>query len=223
MRLYLVLALVATQSLHADWVIVQKSVADDKHLTITTKMKDNMIRSDVGDQMTAMINRSDGMMQIYMHSRKTSMRVDSAAIKGASALAGKFLGGGDDSQPAKPKATGEKVKVGDWDTEVYTWQGKIGSGKFYVAKDFPKFAELNAVMDKTSKSISNPVGGMFPSFAEFPGMVVKSETTIMGRTKVTELVSAKEEPVSADDFKPLEGYTEMTMPSFPGGTRPPKP
>jgi hypothetical protein len=153
---------------------------------------------------------------MFMHDKKMLMRLNMQAMKGVTALAGKFLGGGDD-KPARPKATGEKVKVGDWDTEVYTWEGKIGSAKFYIAMDFPHFADLNKAMDKISKSMSNPMSSMFPNNADFPGMVVKTEMTVMGKATSSQLVSAKEQPVPADDFKGPEGYQEMKLPTFPKG------
>ncbi len=218
MKLYVALALFfAAQSLHADWVIIQKTNTGGKESTMTVKIKDNMIRNDMGDKMTAIINADAGDIQMFMHDQKKLIRMNAEALKGVGAMAGKFLG---DGAPAKPKATGEKVKVGEWDTEVYTWESKMGTAKFYLAKDFPKYAELNKAMDKISKSMANPMAAMFPSATDFPGMSVKSEMTMMGKVTTTELVSAKEESVPADAFKAPEGYTEMKLPMFPGGGTP---
>lgn len=216
MKLHLFLALLFAQTLHADWVIVQKTNTGDTDSLMTIKIKDDKIRNDMGNKMTVLMDAKDGNMQMFMHDQKKLIRMNAEAMKGMTAMAGKFLGGGDD-KPAKPKATGEKVKVGDWDAEIYTWESKIGSAKFYIAKDFPKYAELNKVMDKLSKAVSNPMASMYPSAADFPGMVVKSEMTMMGKTTSSTLQSAKEEAVSDDDFKAPEGYTEMKIPSFPGG------
>ena len=221
MKLPLVFVLFAAQSLHADWVIVEKTSSSEAGKPMTIKIKAKQIRNDMGDKMTVLLNAEDGMVQMYMHANKTLIRVNTAALKGMAAMAGKFLGG-DDGQPAKPKATGEKIKIGAWDTEVYTWESKIGSGKFYIAKDFPKYAELNEAMDKVSKAMTNPMAGMYPKNGDFPGMVVKSELTIMGKVTTTELVSATEQPLSEDDFKGPEGYKEMKLPSFPGARPAPK-
>lgn len=182
---------------------------------MTIKIKDSMIRNDIGDKMTVILNGDEGVAQMYMHANKSLMRMDLNALKSASALAGKFLGG--DSGPApKPKATGEHVKVGEWDAEIYTWEGKIGAGKFYVAKNFPHYAELNKAMDKIGKSMSNPMANLYPDHADLPGMVVKTEMTVMGKPTTTELVSAKEGPLSAEEFKGPEGYEEKKMPNIQG-------
>ena len=223
MKLHLFLVLFAAQSLRADWVIVENNIAGDQNKPTTIKIKDNLIRSDMGDKMTVLLNATDGSVQMFMHAKKTLIRVNPATLKSMSALAGKFLAGGDDGLPVKPKATGEKVKVGEWDAEVYTWQSKIGSGKFYLSKDFPHFSELNAAMEKISKSMGNPMSSLYPSYADFPGMVVKSEMSMMGKPTTTELVSVKEGPLSDADFKAPEGYTEMKLPSFPGGAPASKP
>ena len=216
MKLHLFLALFVAQSLHADWVIVEKTNTGDKESNMTPKIKDGMIRNDIGKKMTVLVKGKDGASEMYMHDKKKVMRIDSGTLQSAGALANKFLSGGKDGEPSKPKATGEKAKVGEWDTEVYTWQSKLGSAKFYVAKDFPNYAELAKVMDKVSKSMNNPMSSLYPSVSELPGMVVKSEMTTMGRNSVTELVSATEQAVSADEFKGPEGYEEMKMPSFKG-------
>ncbi len=219
MKLHLAIAFFAVQSLHADWVIVQKTSTGDHDKSVTTQIKDDQIRSDVGNDTTVLLNGKDGSVQMFMHAKKKSMRVNTASLKGLNSVAGKLLGG-DDGKATTPKATGENVKVGEWNTEVYAWKSAVGSAKFYIAKDFPHFASLNAAMDKVSKSMSNPMSAMFPDYASLPGMVVKSEITMLSRTVSTELVSAKEEPVPDSAFQAPEGYAEMKIPAFPSGLAP---
>ncbi|MDB6137686.1 MAG: hypothetical protein JWO94_758 [Verrucomicrobiaceae bacterium] len=219
MKLPLFLALVAVQSLHADWVIIQNTTTGDAAKPMTIKIKEDQIRNDMGDKMTVILHGKDGSVEMYMHDQKKLIRMDAASLKGVTAMAGKFLGG-EDGAPAKPKPTGEMVKVGAWNAEIYTWESKIGSAKFYIAKDFPRYAELNKAMDKISKSMSNPMASLYPSASDFPGMVVKTEMTVMGKPTTTELVSATEAPLSDNEFKAPEGYTEMKLPSFPNGVTP---
>lgn len=207
--------LLVVPSARADWEIIQKTNAGGQEKQVTIKIKDDRIRNDVGTDVTILIDGKDGSAEMYMHAQKMKVRVDAAMMQGVGALAAKFAGG--DEPAAKPKATGEKAKLGAWDAEIYTWESKLGSGKFYVVKDFPKFAELNQAMDKTAKSMNNPLAGMFPKNTEFPGMVVKTEMTIMGQQTASELVSATEKEINADDFKAPDGYQEMKMPAIPGG------
>jgi len=203
-------------SLRADWVIVQHSIAMGKQQDMVIKIKGDLIRNDIGDTMSAIID-DKGSMQLFNHKDKTVMKIDPEVVKSVSAMVGKMMGGGGNAKPVKPKATGEMVKVGEWDTEVYTWEGKIGVGKYYVAKGFPKFEELTTAMDKAIQAMGDPMAALFPSNKDFLGMVVKSEMTKMGQVATTELVSAKEEALDIKAFEAPSGYKEKKLPLLPGG------
>jgi hypothetical protein len=206
----------------ADWVIVQKAGAAGQNQEVTMKIKDNLTRMDVGGQMTMIMDTTSGSMEMFMHAQKMVMRMDKSMMESAMAMAGQLGGNTGDAKPAAPKATGEKVKVGEWDTEVFTWSGGMGEGKFYVAKDFPGYAKLAKIMDEMTKAMGNPATAMAPQSSDFPGMVVKSEMKVKGQTVTSELVSAKEEAVDAKEFKAPDGYNEMKMPNIPGLTPPAK-
>lgn len=205
-----VLFLAATFA-RADWVLVQKTDADGKETVVTTKIKGEQARVDMGDKMSVIVG-AEGMTML-MHAQKMMMKKDLASIKAAVETAGKALMG--NQPPAKPVATGQKEKVGEWDTEIYTWEGKMGKGRFWVAKNFPKHAEISAISDKLGKVVGNAMAGMSPQAADFDGMVVKSDVTIMGKSVTSHLVSAKEETVSPEEFVPPAGYHEMRMPGAP--------
>lgn len=213
---FVIVALIAlAPSLRADWVIIQSTKSKDKDSKMTIKIKGDQIRNDIGTKMTVFINAAKGETHMFIHKSKSVMKMNADTVKSAAGLASQLLGG---SEPAaKPKATGEKAKVGEWDTEVYTWDSKLGTGKFYVAKNFPKFDELSKAMDRVTKSSNNPMAALFPSYQDFPGMIVKSEMTMMGQLTSTELVSAKEQPVDDAEFKEPEDYKELKMPGLSGG------
>lgn len=151
---------------------------------------------------------------MFMHAQKMMMKMNGDSMKGIMALAGQMLGKSE--APAKPVATGKMEKVGEYETEIYTWSGQLGSGKFWVAKDFKGFAELNAVQDKLMKALGNPAASFAPQNSDFPGMVVKSEMSVMGKTALSELVSVNTQDVDEAVFKAPEGYQEMKMPALPG-------
>jgi hypothetical protein len=66
------------------------------------------------------------------------------------------------------------------------------------------------------KSMGSPMTSLVPQNSDFPGIVVKSEMTVMGKKNISELVSAKQESLSDDIFKTPEGYQEMKTPGLPG-------
>lgn len=207
------LALFSLQGALADWVVINKTVTDGQEANMTLKAKGDKSRMDVGEQMSVIIDTASGNTEMYMHAQKMVMKISPENLKAMMAMAGAALGG---EPAAKPVATGKMEKVGEHECEIYTWAGKIGNGKFWVAKDFPEAKALNDLQDKMMKALGNPAASMVPQNSDFPGMVVKSELEMMGKKTASELVSAKQEPVSDDAFKAPEGYQEMKMPALPG-------
>lgn len=207
---------IAAQFGFADWVIIQKSTAVGQEREMTMRIKGSKARADVGADMSMIVDSDSGSTTMLMHQRKVMMKMDAAAVKGIVDAAGKLLGG-QDGEGSKLKATGQKEKVREWDAEIVTWESKMGTGKFWVAKDFPDFKEINAISDKLSSALGNPMSSKFPKAEEFGGMVVKSETTMLGQTATTELVSAKKQDVDAAAFEIPADYKEMKLPGFPGG------
>ena len=201
----------------ADWVIVQKSSAAGQSQETTMKLKDDKVRIDQGDQMSMIMDGASGGMTMIMHGQKSVMKLDAEKLKGMMAMAAAAMGGGKEGGAAeKPVATGEKEKIGEYECEVYTWKGKMGAGKFWVAKDFKGYEKINAAGDKLMQAMGNPMAALMPQSSDFPGMVVKSEMQVMGQNAVTELVSAKEEAVEASAFDVPKDYKEVSMPAMPG-------
>lgn len=207
------LALLCTATFaKADWVVVQKTTADGQDKTITTKIKGEQARVDVGAEMSLILDAAG--MTMMMHAQKVMMKADPATLKSLVDAAAKMAGPAA-GQKTKPVATGQKEKVGEWDTEIYTWEGPVGKGRFWVTKSIPKYTELNAITDKLSQAMGNAMSGMSPMASDFDGMPVKSELVMMGKTVVTSLESVKEQDVDAKEFAAPTGYNEMKMPAPP--------
>ena len=207
---------VSLQFASADWVIVQKSTTDGKSEETTTKVKGDKARTDVGGNVSMLLDSGSGSVTMLMHPQKAMMQMDGDALKGMLSMAAGALGGGNNQPAAKPAPTGEKEKIGSYDTEIYTWSGPLGTGKFWVAKDFPNWRELGAMQDKIMKAMGGAMASLAPPSSDFPGMIVKSEMKVMGKTVISEVVSAKEEPVADDVFALPTDYQKMEMPKLPG-------
>ena len=204
--------LLAAAFARADWVLVQKTDTAGQENVVTTKIKDEQARVDMGDKMTVIVG-AEGMTML-MHAQKMMMKMDLATMKAAMEMAGKAMPG--QQPPAKPVATGQKEKIGEWDAEIFTWEGQMGKGRFWVAKDFPKHKEISAINDKLGKVVGRSMSGLAPQASDFDGMVVKSEVTMMGKSVTSQLVSAKDEAVDPKEFVLPAGYNEMKMPAMPG-------
>jgi hypothetical protein len=216
----LALAALFIQPALADWVIVQKSTTDGQTQEITIKLKGangEKARMDVASQMSILMDGSGGgEVVLLMHDQKKVMKMSAQMLKSSMEMAAKMVGGLDKGPPAKPQPTGQTEKVGEYTAEIYTWNGAIGNGKAWVVKDFPQAKELNDIQDKLMKAMGNPMSALTPAASDFPGMVMKSEMTMMGKTVTSETISAKQEPVADDIFAIPAGYEEMKMPAIPG-------
>jgi hypothetical protein len=211
----LLVLLSAASVAHADWIIEQKTTTEGQEKKTVTKIKGEQARVDVDGQMSV-IAGPDGMVML-MHPQKMLMKMDLAAMKAAIEMTAKNLPVTAGQPVAKPVATGQKEKVAGWEAEIYTWEGQLGKGRFWVAKDFAKYEEINVMNDKLGKAMGNALASLAPQASDFGGMVVKSEMTMLGKTVSTLLVSAKEQEVDAKEFTLPEGYNEMKMPAIPGG------
>ena len=120
------------------------------------------------------------------------------------------------ADPAKPLDTGKAEKVGDYETEIYSWSGPNGMvQKFWVAKDFPNYAVIKTDRDKMDQWNSfSPTKGSQPDLRQLPGMVVKTQIDITGRSITVSLISAKVEPVDPSEFELPRDYTEWKPPVF---------
>jgi hypothetical protein len=116
------------------------------------------------------------------------------------------------SKAPVPRPTGKTQKVGDYDTELYTWTNSRGiTGMVWVAKNYPDYARIRsdyAVLDKTAGADTD----MTPALSALPGMVVRSQVTGGGQTITLALISAKEGPLDASLFGVPRDYKEVPKP-----------
>jgi len=209
---------------HADIVIEQKMESAVINGNVTMKVKGDNARMDMpsplGGNVTTLMNFKSGDMVTLMHQQKMAMKMNLSDVKKQQEAGQKALGM-DPSKIEKPKSTGAKEKVGDYDTEIFEMNQGSLQAKLWIAKDFPNAQSIKDQMMKLNSAMGG--GGIDPSKLDVPGMVVKSEvSTPVGKMTIT-LVKAKEEPVDEKEFVKPEGYQEMQMPKLPGAGAPPAP
>jgi hypothetical protein len=206
----------------ADIVIEQKMESAVINGNVTMKVKGDNARMDMpsplGGNVTTLMNFKSGDMVTLMHQQKMAMKMNLSDVKKQQEAGQKALGV-DPAKLEKPKTTGAKEKVGEYDTEIFEMNQGGLQAKLWIAKDFPNAQAIKDQMMKLTSSMGG--GGIDPSKIDVPGMVVKSEvSTPVGKMTIT-LVRAKEEPVDDKEFVRPEGYQEMQMPKLPAaGTAP---
>jgi hypothetical protein len=211
------LFLAAGVTAHADLVIVQKIDSALQSGNMTIKVKDGKARADIAQQVSTITDGSTGETITLMHAQKSYMRMSAERSKALLQQLQKLQGAqpGAGATPPKLTPTGRKEKVDKYDCEVFTWSTGPANVTYWIAKDFPNYAQVNAALEKTQNAGLNAVAkGMLPNSADFPGMPVKTEMTVNGQKVTTTIVSVTEEPVDAVAFEVPKDYKEMAMPAF---------
>ena len=223
MKLFLRIAplFLAAAFARADIIIEQKMESAMITGNVTMKVKGDQARMDMpsplGGNVTTLMNFKSGEMVTLMHQQKLAMKMNLSDIK-KQQEAGQQALGVDPSKIEKPKATGQKEKVGEYETEIFEMnQGQL-QAKLWIAKDFPNAQPIKDQMAKLSSSMGG--AGFDPAKMDVPGMVVKSEVSTRDGKMTITLLKAKEEPVDDKEFVKPEGYQEMQMPKLPGAEAP---
>lgn len=223
-RTFLLTLLASLAPVRADFVIVQQvDGLGQQSGNVTLKLKDGKARAELAPQVTHIIDGTTGDTITLMHGPKTFMRVPAAQGKALVEQMQKIQAGGSGAAPsAKPVATGQTEGVGQWAAEIFTWSSGALSARYWVARDFPNYAAVQAAMDKVqSGGVAGMTKGMLPATSDFPGMVVKTEIKMKQKTITSMIASVTEQPVDAKEFEVPEGYRELPSPEL-GTPAPPE-
>jgi Domain of unknown function (DUF4412) len=104
--------------------------------------------------------------------------------------------------------TGKAGKLGNYETEVYSWtNNRDMGGKLWVAKNYPDFQKIQIQLKRLEQSPAmQMIKGNGPAISDLPGMVVKSQRQALGETITETLISVKEEPANPADFEIPNDY-----------------
>jgi hypothetical protein len=193
-------------------LVSQQQIATPNFIgVVTIKIKGTKIRTDVYAGQPQALTTSTiadlntGETITLLHTQKLYLKSPGQLTKQAKLP-------GTASRAPVPQPTGKTQKVGDYDSELYTWTNSRGiTGTVWVAKNYPDYARIRAdyaVLDKTAGADTD----MTPALSALPGMVVRSQVAGGGQTITLALISAKEEPVDASLFGVPRDYKEVPQP-----------
>jgi thiol-disulfide isomerase/thioredoxin len=220
-QIFISLALVfAVGTACADFVIKQKVESPMMSGEVTMQIKGDKVRTDVPfglmgmGSMSTIADLNTGDTVMLMHKHKAAAKISGAQLKEQMAAVKKQVEKAAVAGAAKPQATGKTEKVGDYNSEIYTWASTNGMKMtLWVAKDFPNYKQIQEQLKKLSELSPFGMGkSMGPDENTLPGMVVKREMESLGQKITTTLISAKEEPVDLAVFEVPKDYTDMTQP-----------
>lgn len=200
-------------SVWADVLVVQTVDSAMMKGEMVMKIKGDKVRTDMPGgmigNMTVLMDVKSGESITLMHGPKMMLRMKmgDALAAAAAAMDGAKIG--------KPKPTGQKEKVGEWETEIFEADTGVGPAKMWVAKGFPNYERVQKELKRISEATTK--GKTFdPSNFDLGGMVVRSEMSSPVGKIVSTLVRVETKDIDAKEFDVPQGYTEQKLPSLPG-------
>jgi hypothetical protein len=200
----LIIALALLAPVKADLVIKQTMDGPMKGDTTLT-IKGSKMRTDVGKDMSTIMDMTTGDMQTFMHTQKMVMKIKGSQTKASTEIVKKEM---EKSGENPLKATGKKEKVGEHDCEIYEMNVAGSKTQMWIAKDYPNYDKIKKEMDMMQKAASK-MSGMDQKAMELPGMAVKTQVQVAGTTVTTEIVSVETKDVDDSAFTAPSGYTEL--------------
>ena len=209
-RIVISFALVCAAGAQADLVTQQQIVTPNYNGVAAIKIKGTRIRMDMyagqPQALSTITDLNTGEIINLLHSQKLYLKSAGQPMKQARPA-------GTATQAPVPRPTGKTQKVGDYDTELYTWSNSRGiTGTVWVAKNYPDYARIRADYAMLDKSPDGADTSMTPALSALPGMVVRSQVTGDGQTITLALISAKEGPLDASLFGIPRDYKEVPQP-----------
>lgn len=178
-------------------------------MLITTKVKGPMVRSDVANKVSAIIDTRTGDTLTLMHDQKMAMKIPGAALQAAKAKAM-----GDSSEVSKPEPTGAKETIHGFACEEYIVKNQGSTIHAWITKDIPEAAEFMKKLSELSPQ-TNPMAALGDN--QIDGFPVRTivDSGAMGKVTMT-LLSINRDDISDKEFQTPSGYREAAMPNIPG-------
>ncbi len=200
----------------ADLVIVQKieqAASQTLGDEMTVKVKGDKIRTDVGSEMSTIIDSKGGGLITLMHAQKAAMAMPAAALDAMKAQMKSKAG---EASIADLKPTGKTGEINGFKCEEYSGKYQGMDVSYWVTREM---ANQQQILDQLAKlsGDADPFKGAFKGAGGFPGFPIRTEINSpqSGKTTVT-VVSVEEKSVPDSDFEIPSDYKKMEMPKMPG-------
>ena len=104
--------------------------------------------------------------------------------------------------------------IGGYETEQYVYDTPGVNVTYWIAPKFPDgeavLKQLQAVNPDIWKTAKVPI----PDYRDFPGLPVKTVTSVAGKQITITIVAVKKESLSDADFTVPSDYQEMKLPGM---------
>ena len=215
------------QEARADLVLAQRIEGNGKDAAMTTlRLKGSKVRVDLETPtgpVSSVLDLETGESMTLRHDQKVVTKLTGAQTRETIEAMRKEAGKKPETHVGKPEAAGRREKIGEFNTEVFTWNGVNGVQTIWVTKDLPNYAKVKEQFDRIAKAA--PAAWpreVAPEVTTLPGVVVKTELERAGRKFTATILSVKEEEQSPALFEaPADYRSEKRL--KPNAPAPPEP
>lgn len=193
----------------ADWTITQEVEAGSRKDTFTLQVHATHMRVDMGGQLVYVLDSATGDTLHLKPAAKTYSRVTAEESK---ALGAKLAAtqGTPAAAPAAPAPTGQTTNIGGHAAQLYTWAMGEMKMRFWITTAWPEGTRAQADLDRfQSIGLASAAGHLMPSFAEFPGLRIRTEMELGKRRWQYTITSVKEETLPPELFAVPKDYREI--------------
>jgi len=191
----------------ADLVITQKLEGSNQNGTLTIKLRDGKVRTDLNSQVSTITDPATGIVTTLIHSQR-SFIITTPNTTGA--LLDRLPKPPADQPRPTLKSEDRKETIEGHPCDVYSWKDASLSATYWLTNDYPALPAIRAALDSLAHGpLSELAKHLPPRPSELPGLALKTELLIQGQKITTTLLSAKETPVDPALFAPPKAYTEL--------------
>lgn len=207
MKLHAALAslLLAPLALRADLTVTGTVEAGGQPpQPLILKIKGDQSRTDLADQLSTITNMLTGDLVTVLHPQKAYIKHPGNISKDAPA-AGEF---------PKITPTGNSEEINGHKTQEYTAKTATKQYTFWIAKDFPHYAEIKKEMDyfRSRQNALERRTEVPPDLTKLDGIVLKMIVDSGNNPITITITGIDEKKIDDADFKIPEGYKEAHPP-----------
>lgn len=197
--------------------IEQNGAQGAVNMETTTRAQGDMMRVDVGSEMSTLINTKSKEIVTLIHKQKAFMKVPTEIVAKAEKMAAEQEATQKDQAGAK--ATGKTEEINGYKCAEYTQEVSGNKMTYWLTTEL-KGADMVLSQAKTMGTF-DPFRGSMKGFAGSEGFPIRIEieSPQMGKMKIT-TVSIKDATFPASDFAAPADYKAFQMPAGAAPSQP---
>lgn len=212
----LVLTAFLLSSALGDLTVIQKVEEGGSVREMTTKIRGDKVRLEIGPQITTIMNSKTGETLTLLNDQKKFVRIDAEKAKAILGMASKYTGNANEKPKLTP--TGKKEKVNGYDVEEYVSETPSFKASYWIASNYPD----SAIIMKQLQAMTPPgwmgIAKGTLDYRDFPGIPLRTRATFEGKEIMTTITAIKQDALNEADFSTPEDFQEMKMPNLEGMT-----